>query len=144
SELQGAVLTTLGDEKAGDILDEMEPDIAADILAVLPEDEAHDLLEAMEPDEAADVERLLEHAPDTAGGLMTTDYLAVPASLTIAEAIERLRGEEELPELIPYLYAVESDNTPTLLGVVKLRDLLLARPEQRIGEIMAADVLSVP
>jgi flagellar motility protein MotE (MotC chaperone) len=143
SELQGAVLTTLDDEKAGDILDEMEPDIAADILAVLPEGEAQDLLEAMEPDEAADVERLLEYAPDTAGGLMTTDYLAVPASLTVGEAIERLRAEEDLPELIPYIYAVESDNTPTLLGAVKLRDLLLAQPNQHIGDLMTTDILSV-
>jgi CBS domain-containing protein/sporulation protein YlmC with PRC-barrel domain len=144
SELQGAVLTTLSDEKAGDILDEMEPDVAADILAELPEEEAQDLLEAMEPDEAADVERLLEHAPDTAGGLMTTEYLAMPASLTVAEAIERLRREETLPDVIPYIYAVESDEVPTLLGAVKLRDLLLARPDQRIGEIMSTDVLSVP
>jgi Mg/Co/Ni transporter MgtE len=144
SELQGAVLTTLSDEKAGDILDEMEPDMAADILAELPEEEAQDLLEAMEPDEAADVERLLEHAPDTAGGLMTTEYLAMPASLTVAEAIERLRREEALPELIPYIYAVEADKVPTLLGAVKLKDLLLARPDQRVGEIMSTDVLTVP
>jgi Mg/Co/Ni transporter MgtE len=143
SELQGAVLTTLSDEKAGDILDEMEPDMAADILAELPEEEAQDLLEAMEPDEAADVERLLEHASDTAGGLMTTEYLAMPASLTVAEAIERLRREETLPELIPYIYAVEADKVPTLLGVVKLKDLLLARPDQRVGEIMSTDVLTV-
>jgi magnesium transporter len=144
SELQGAVLTTLSEEKAGDILDEMDPDIAADILAELPADEAQDLLEAMEPDEAADVTRLLEYAPDTAGGLMTTEYLAVPAALTVPEAIDRLRQEEALPDVIPYLYAVEADDVPTLLGVVKLRDLLLARPDQRIGELMSTDVLSVP
>src|SRR5436190_1978219 len=128
SELQGAVLITLSEEKAGDILDEMEPDVAADILAELPEEEAQDLLEAMEPDEAADVERLLEHAPDTAGGLMTTEYLAVPAALTVAEAIDRLRQEEALPDVIPYLYAVEADDVPTLLGVVKLRDPCLPGP----------------
>ena len=98
----------------------------------------------MEPDEAADVTRLLEYAPDTAGGLMTTEYLAVPAALTVAEAIDRLRQEEALPDVIPYLYAVEADDVPTLLGVVKLRDLLLARPDQRIGELMSTDVLSVP
>jgi len=144
SELQGAVLTAMDEEKAADILDEMEPDVAADILAELPEEEAQDLLEAMEPEEAADVSELMKHAPDTAGGLMTTDFLAVPATLTVAEAIERLRGEEALPSIIPYLYAVESDDAPTLLGMVRLRDLLLARPEQRIGEVMNAEVLSVP
>jgi CBS domain-containing protein/sporulation protein YlmC with PRC-barrel domain len=144
SDLQSAVLTTLPDEKAGDILDEMEPDDAADILAELPQDEAEDLLEAMEPDEAADVSRLLAHAADTAGGLMTTDYVAVPASLAVGEAIERLRQSDELPEVIPYVYVVDSDQDGRLVGVVTLRDLLLARSDWSLSEVMHTDVLSVP
>jgi Mg/Co/Ni transporter MgtE len=75
---------------------------------------------------------------------MTTEYLTVPVSLTVADAIERLRSDEELPDLIPYIYVVESDDVATLLGVVKLRDLLLARPDQRMREIMSTDVLTVP
>jgi magnesium transporter len=142
-ELQEAVLTTLSEERAGDILDQMAPDVAADILAGLPEQEARDLLEAMEPDEAADVTRLMEHAPDTAGGLMTTDYLAVPAAITVGEAIERLRRAESLPDLIPYIYVVESDADPRLVGFITLRDLLVTAPEQQVGEIMRRNVVSV-
>lgn len=143
SELQSAVLTTMDDEKAGDILDEMEPDVAADILAELPEEEKQDLLEAMEPEEAADVSRLLEHAPDTAGGLMTTEFLALPSSFTVAEAIEHLRKREALPDVIPYVYVLESKESNKLAGYVTLRDLLLASPEQRLAEIVRTNVISV-
>ena len=150
-ELQSAVLTTLPDEKAGDILDEMEPDEAADILAELPEEEAHDLLQAMEPDEAADVTRLLDYAPDSAGGLMTTDVVALPERLTVGEAVERLRRTDDLPDLVPYVYTTAGDGTgesagegARLTGAVTLRDLLLARPEQRLEELATRDVLTVP
>ena len=143
SELQSAVLTTLDDEKAGDILDEMDPDVAADILAELPQEEAQDLLEAMEPEEAADVSRLMAHAPDTAGGLMTTDYVAVSQALTVGEAIERLRQAEWLPDIIPYVYVLDSEEHGALVGVVTLRDLLLAPPERPLAEIMDREVLSV-
>jgi magnesium transporter len=154
-ELQSAVLTTMPDDKAGDILDEMEPDDAADILAELPEEEAQDLLQAMEPEEAADVSRLLDYAPDTAGGLMTTDVVALPEGLTVGEAIERLRRAEELPDLVPYVYTTAdggaredaSDSAAggaRLTGAVTLRDLLLARPEQRLAELATRDILTVP
>ncbi|MGH2355172.1 MAG: magnesium transporter [Chloroflexota bacterium] len=144
SELQSAVLTTLSDEKAGDILDEMEKDVAADILAELPEEEVHDLLEAMEPEEAADVTRLLEHAPDTAGGLMTTEFADVPASITAGEAIERLRRADWLPDVLLHLYVVDAEAGGRLAGIVTLRDLLLAAPERPLAEIMNRQVLSVP
>jgi magnesium transporter len=144
SELQSAVLTTLDDEKAGDILDEMDPDVAADILAELPAEEAQDLLEAMEPDEAADVSELMGHAPDTAGGLMTTDFVIMPVGLTVGEAVERLRREEELPDFIPFVYVVDSEAAPRLAGTVTLRDLVLAQPEQPLAEIMKPEPLTVP
>jgi CBS domain-containing protein len=144
SELQSAVLTVLDDERAGDILDEMDPDVAADILAELPEDEAQDLLEAMEPDEAADVTMLLEHSPDTAGGLMTTTYVDLPAALTVADAVERLRAAEWLPDIIPYIYVVESAESTKLVGAVTLRDLLLAPRDKPLAEIMNAEIITVP
>jgi magnesium transporter len=154
-ELQSAVLIALPDEKAGDILDEMEPDDAADILAELPEEEAQDLLQAMEPEEAADVSRLLDYAPDTAGGLMTTDVLALPETLTVGEAVERLRQTDDLPDLVPYVYTTAGDGERVegsdgagdgarLTGAVTLRELLLARPEQRLEELAIRDVVTVP
>ena len=146
SGLQSVVLTTLDEEKAGDILDEMEPDVAADILAELSADEAQDLLEAMEPEEAFDVERLMEHASDTAGGLMTTEFVAVPAGLTVGQVIDRLRNQdldEALPDVIPSLYVVESEDEARLVGLVTLRDLVLARPETPLASIMDPEIISV-
>jgi len=152
TELQSAVLTTLPDERAGDILDEMEPDDAADILAELPDEEVQDLLEAMEPDEAADVTRLLDYAPDTAGGLMTSDVVAVPEGITVGEAVARLRRAEDLPDHIPYIYTTDapleaSDDAALsgrLTGSVTLRDLVLAGPDQRLTDLAARDMITVP
>ena len=143
SEVQAAVLTSLDDEKAGDILDEMEKDVAADILADLPREEARDLLDAMEPDEAADLSRLLAHAPNTAGGLMSTEYLSVGSTLTVAETIKRLREADWLPDEMPYLYVLESEPDGRLIGTVTLRDLVLAEPETRLDSFMVRDVITL-
>jgi CBS domain-containing protein len=143
SEVQAAVLTSLDDEKAGDILDEMEKDVAADILADLPREEARDLLDAMEPDEAADLSRLLAHAPNTAGGLMSTEYLSVGSTLTVAETIKRLREADWLPDEMPYLYVLESEPDGRLIGTVTLRDLVLAEPETRLDSFMVREVITL-
>jgi CBS domain-containing protein len=87
------------------------------------------------------VDFLAESGHERAAVSIDARSSALPA---LPEAIERLRGEEALPNVIPYLYAVESDDAPTLLGMVRLRDLLLARPDERIGDVMNAEVLSVP
>ncbi|NBY49617.1 MAG: magnesium transporter [Proteobacteria bacterium] len=143
SEVQAAVLTSLDDEKAGDILDEMEKDVAADILADLPREEARDLLDAMEPDEAADLSRLLAHAPNTAGGLMSTEYLSVGSTLTVAETIKRLREADWLPDEMPYLYVLESEPDGRLVGTVTLRDLVLAEPDTRLDSLMVREVITL-
>ncbi len=141
SEVQAAVLTALDDEKAGDILDEMEKDIAADILADLSQDEARDLLDAMEPAEAADVTRLLAHGRDTAGGLMSTEYVTIPANATIRNAIKRLRAADSVPDEIPYLYVVDREPDGRLVGTVTLRNLLISVPRTTMAEIMSPDLI---
>lgn len=143
SEVQAAVLTSLDDEKAGDILDEMDKDVAADILAELSQDEARDLLDQMEPSEAAEVTRLLAHAPDTAGGLMSTEYVTVPADATVRATIRRLRAAESVPDEVPYLYVLESEPDGRLVGTVTLRDVLLSMPTTRLAAIMNADVITL-
>jgi magnesium transporter len=140
-EVQASMVQMMEPEKAADILEEMEPDEAADILSDLPEAKAEELLGTMEPEEAHEVEELLEHEEDTAGGLMTTEHVAFRPSVTVAEAIRRIRDEARDAETIYYLYV--TDPQERLLGVFSLRELILADPGHRLEQIMHAEVVSV-
>jgi magnesium transporter len=140
-EVQVSVVQMMEPERAADILEEMEPDEAADILSDLPEHKADELLETMEPKEAQEVEELLEHEEDTGGGLMTTEHVAFRPAITVAEAIQRIRDEAKEAETIYYLYV--TDDRERLLGVLSLRELILADPSQRLEQIMHTDVVSV-
>ena len=141
-EVQAQILARLSDERAADILEAMSPDEAADLLADLPEERREQLIAAMEADEAEDVEELLTYEEDTAGGLMTTEFVAIPVSLTAARTIDRLRELEPDAESIYYVYVVDDDEK--LLGVLSLRDLIVAKPETRIADIMIKRVIAVP
>jgi magnesium transporter len=141
-EVQAQILARLTDERAADILEEMSPDEAADLLADLPVERRAQLIAAMEADEAEDVEELLHYEEDTAGGLMTTEFVAIPVSLTAAQTIDRLRELEPNAESIYYVYVVDEDEK--LLGVLSLRDLIVAKPDTRIADIMIKRVVAVP
>jgi CBS domain-containing protein len=143
SEVQVAVLTSLDDEKAGDILDEMDKDVAADILADLTGEEARDLLDAMEPETAADVARLLAHGRDTAGGLMSTEYVTLPADATVKQAIKRMREADDVPDEIPYIYVLNASPGGRLVGTVTLRNLLISEPGTTMAEIMDSDPITL-
>jgi magnesium transporter len=120
----------------------MSPDEAADLLADLPEERREQLIAKMEADEAEDVEELLAYGEDTAGGLMTTEYVAIPASLTAEQAIDRLRELEPDAESIYYVYVIDDDER--LLGVLSLRDLIVAKPSTPIADLMIKRVIAVP
>src|SRR4029077_15015768 len=115
-------------------LEEMEPDEAADLLADLPEERREQLISKMDSEEAEDVEELLSYEEDSAGGLMTTEYVAVPVSLTAQQTIDRLRELEPDAESIYYVYVVDDDER--LLGVLSLRDLIVANPQTPIADLM--------
>lgn len=141
-EVQSSVVQMMESEQAADILERMEPDEAADILSDLPEAKAQELLETMEEEEAQDVVELLTHEEDTAGGLMTTEAFALPPDLTVGDAIGRLRSVEGAEaETIYYIYV--TDDLDRLVGVLSLRELILADPRQRLDEIMERQIISV-
>jgi CBS domain-containing protein/sporulation protein YlmC with PRC-barrel domain len=140
-EMQAAIVSDLPEERAADILEEMDPDEAADLLQDLPEERREELVELMEKEEAKDVEELLTHSADSAGGIMTSDFVALAGGLTAAQAIDELRAKKPDPQLTYYLYVVDGDGK--LEGVLSLRDLVVAPPGTKVSELMDPNVLKV-
>jgi len=137
---QAQILGDMDEERAADILEHMSPDEAADVLGDLPEDKAEDLLNRMEDDEQSEVAELLPYEDDTAGGLMTTEFVTLPRDLTVGEALARLREMAETPNMIYYLYVVEGEQSWRLLGVIALRSLILSDPSLPLAEVMRAEL----
>jgi Mg/Co/Ni transporter MgtE len=146
TDRQRHILENIQAERAADILEAMEPDEAADLLAQLPEERAQELLRLMTPEESEEVQELLEYEADTAGGLMTTDFIALNQTRTVAEALEAVRSNIlENDVRIAYIYCVadETQDECHVLGVVSLWDLLIASPTQALEELMETDVITV-
>jgi magnesium transporter len=141
ADTQMEILEHLDSRQAAEILQEMPPDEAADLLGELTEEKSDELLKHMDPEEAQEVRELMEHEEGTAGALMTTEYIALPPELTVAEAFTRLRKLAAEAETIYYLYILGEDET--LLGVVSLRDLLVAEPETKLQDLMQTRIISV-
>ena len=140
-ETQVEVIEDLEPSRAADILEEMSPDDAADLVADLSETTREEILALMERDEADEVQGLLGYPEDSAGGIMTTEFVAVPATLTAAETIDRLRELEPDAETIYYVYVTDEDGK--LVGVLSLRDLIVAKPDTPISEVMIREPVAV-
>ena len=140
-ETQVEVLEDLEPERAADILEEMAPDDAADLIADLSEESKAEILPLMERDEAEEVQELLGYPEDSAGGIMTTEYVAIPDHLTAAQTIERLRQLEPDAETIYYVYVV--DEAEHLVGVLSLRDLIVAQPDGVVRDFMHPEPVAV-
>lgn len=142
TEAQARILEEMDDERAADILEEMSPDDAVDVLSELDDDRAQQLFDLMEDEEKADVAELMEFEHDTAGGLMTTEFVHVPRDLTVGETIIRLREMAETPNMIYYLYVVESEDSWKLSGLISLRSLILADPRLKLSDVMRSEFRS--
>jgi Mg/Co/Ni transporter MgtE len=136
TEAQARILEDMDEERAADILEEMSPDDAVDVLGELSDEKAEELFNLMEDDEKADVAELMHFAHDTAGGLMTTEFIVFPKFLTVGGTIARLREMAETPNMIYYLYIVEEENSWKLCGLISLRSLILAEPQRTLEEVM--------
>lgn len=141
---QEALVAKIGMIKVARIATEMSADDRADFFSALPDNVGEQLLETLErydPEAAEEVEELTRWPETSAGHLMTTDYIETRRDSSAAEAIREVRRQGEDVEIINYLYVV--DNTGHLLGIASLRDVLLADPDEPIGEVMAENVISV-
>ena len=138
-EDQAEIAERVNDAALADILDEMEPDDAADVIGDLPEQRQQRVLAEME--EASDVRPLLIHPDESAGGLMTTSFLTLRPGMTAQDAIDALRDWSPDDEMPYYLFVADRDRK--LVGVVSLRQLLVAQPSRLISQIMNHEVITV-
>ena len=141
-ELQGDVIEDMDDKRAATLLGNMDPDDAADIVRDLPYEKAETLLRLMGVEDAAEIRQLLGYKDGTAGGMMTTQFVAVPEDTTVSETIEVLRGLDEDHPTVHYVYVL--DEYGRFTGVLSLRTLVLNSGEKPVRDIMYDDVISVP
>ncbi len=133
-DVQREIMEQLDPGMAADILEEMEPDDAADIVQDLSGSKRKELLEEMDAEEAEEVKDLLHYGEDTAGGLMTPEFVALPVNVSAQEAIDLLRELAPKAETIYYLYVV--DDNGRLAGVISLRDLIVSAPSTPVWNFM--------
>ena len=138
------LLEDLPPGEAAAIVDELPSDEQADLLSELTTSEAFEILEKMAPEEARDARRLLRYPPDVAGGLMITEYLSYPASGSVDDVLGDLREHAQRYSDYEVQYAYISGDGGRLVGVLRLRDLLLATPHAPLEAVMIKAPLHLP
>ncbi len=141
SAAAAVVISAMEGPEASMVLSEMDPDDRVDLLSHIEPGQREILLGEMTIADAADVRNLRQYPPDTAGGIMTSDVTSLPDDLTVQQAIEELRRLNEQLEQMFYVYVV--DQYKHLVGVLSMRDLILAKPDRKIRDIMHREVTSV-
>ncbi|HEY5996600.1 MAG TPA: CBS domain-containing protein [Candidatus Deferrimicrobiaceae bacterium] len=139
-EVQADIIADMDGEQAADVIERMPPDEAADVIADLSAEKAQEILGLMEKEEAEDVHELLHHEDDTAGGLMTNEYLEFPPETTVGGAMDRFREYAHEIEAVYYLYVIQDEK---LLGVLSLKDAILTDPAKRLDEVMHKKLITV-
>ena len=136
-----AILRTLSQQEAAQLLAEMDPDDAADVVESLSEPEASGILVRMDPAEAEEIRRLSAFEPDSAGGIMTPEFVAVTADATADSAIAAIRSLVGEAETVDYVYVVEPDRH--LVGVLSLYRLLLSPGATPVTALIAPTTVRV-
>ena len=142
-EFQAETLDDMEDSEVSGLLGQMDPDDAADIIRDLHYEKAETLLRLRGEEDAAEIRRLLGYSENTAGGMMTTRFVALSEDDTVGEAIETLRHLDEDFPTVHYVYVLDEDSEK-LVGVMSMRTLVLAHNDTRLGDVMYADIISVP
>ncbi len=131
----------LDNPRLAEVVTHMAPDEAADFLAVLDELRIQQILNALDQENSRNLQGLMIHSPETAGGLMTSNYIALKADKTVEETLEEIQGLKLDSEIMSYIYVV--DNQQKLIGVVSLREIFQAAKGTLIKDIMHDKVVSV-
>lgn len=139
--VQQHLIEELKSQDVLDIVDKMSPDDRARLFDELPAKVVNRLLEELSPAERAATAQLLGYEGDTAGRIMTPELIYLKEDFTASQALERIRSQANISEMIYYLYV--TDNARCLRGIVSLRELVISPSEQKIGEIMTREVVFV-
>ena len=139
-ELQADVIDDLSEREAAGMIAQMDPDDAADIIGELSYDKAEKLLHLMGVKEEKAIRQLLGYPKDTAGGIMTSEFVALPGTATIADARTRLRGLDEDFESVHYIYTLDDEGA--LAGVVSLRDIIVSPDDSRLADLAFTDLIT--
>ncbi len=138
---QRQLIADLRKERARMILSEMSIPQLAKLFSVLPHDDVTEMMALLSADDAGKIKAILSEREATAGALMSSEFVATPADAKVGALLERLRRSGQEPDAISYIYVLNSDGR-TLVGVVDLRDLVLAPDESAVAEIMTSPVVS--
>ncbi len=145
SELDEAIMLALVEDLTPKymvaVISEMASDDVADLLEALPEEMANEIRRLMEKEDREEVDELLQYHPETAGGLMSPDFMVLDEELSVEDAIRKVQERSEEKEMVFYLYITHGENQ--LAGVVSLRELLLHPPYRQLKNIMNPTVISV-
>ncbi|ALF52642.1 magnesium transporter [Nostoc piscinale CENA21] len=139
--VQERLIEELKSQEVRDIVDQMSSDDRARLFDELPAKVVNRLLEQLSPVERQATALLLGYEPNTAGRIMTLEFISLKENITVIQALERIRRLANASEIIYYLYVTDAERR--LTGIVSLRDLVTSQPEQIIGEIMTRDVIFV-
>ena len=138
--LQDGVTGLMERGALADLLTDMSHDERADLVSRLPEERVEQIMPLLAHAEREDIRTLASYREGTTGAVMTSDYATLPAEITAAQALDRLRHEAPDRETIYYCYVL--DDQRRLIGFVTLKDLILAPPQRPISKIMQTDVVS--
>lgn len=141
SNKQVEMVTGAGRHLISKLLEAMPHDDRVELLRQLDSEVVEDLLPLVAKADREDIRRLLSYPEDSAGAMMTTDYAWLPRDVTVAQAIEDIRRQASDKETIYYIYVL--DENRRMLGFVSLRNIILAKPNARIEDIMQTEVISV-
>ncbi|MBQ7384022.1 MAG: magnesium transporter, partial [Clostridia bacterium] len=139
-ELQEAIITSITDTEISKLVEELFIDDTVDMLEELPASVVSRILRVAKPDTRAEINKFLNYPPDSAGSVMTSEFLAVYSDMTVSEAIERIRRHGSDKETIYVIYV--TDKSRTLVGYIELRDLIFSQQTELVGNIMDTAVIS--
>ncbi|MBZ0166995.1 MAG: magnesium transporter, partial [Candidatus Omnitrophica bacterium] len=139
-ERKKEIFNCFSKEWMADILEEMSPDERADFVVKLPQERVEEILPLVARAERMDIKKLINYKDDSAGSILTTEYAYLPQDVTAKAAIVKIKLQAFDRETIYYIYVIDQDRH--LLGIVSLRDILVAPPQQTIREFMNPKVIS--